>query len=148
MPLVLNSAAVYLLLMIILRLAGRRTLAELSTFDFVLLLIISEAVQNTLIGEDSSLTGALIVVLTLIGLDVLFSLVKQRSGKIERVIQGVPLVIVRQGKPLTDRMDRARVDVEDVLTAARETQGLGAMEEIEYAILEPNGKISIVPRRE
>lgn len=146
MHIVINAALVYFFLMIILRVSGRRTMAHLSSFDFVLLLIISELVQGVLIGDDPSLTTAIIAITTLITLDVLLSLVKRHFPVVDRVIEGVPLVIVRQGQLMQDYARRARVDLNDVLMVARESQGLASLDEIEYAILETNGKISIIPR--
>ena len=88
-----------------------------------------------------------IVVATLVGLNVLMSLLKQRSPWFDRLLDDIPLVIVADGKPLKDRMDKARVDEDDVLDAAREIHGLERMEQIRHAILERDGQISIIPRR-
>jgi uncharacterized membrane protein YcaP (DUF421 family) len=143
---VIRPALVYLFLLLLLRLTGKRTLAQITTFDFVLLLIISEATQQALIGEDNSMINAAVVVGTLIGLNILMSLLKQRSRFMDRLLDGIPLVIVADGKPLKDRMDKSRVDEDDVLDAARETHGLERMDQIRHAILERDGKISIIPR--
>jgi uncharacterized membrane protein YcaP (DUF421 family) len=144
---VIRPALVYLFLLLLLRLTGKRTLAQITTFDFVLLLIISEATQQALIGEDNSMINGAIVVATLIGANILMSLLKQRSAWFDRLLDDIPLVIVADGKPLKDRMDKARVDEEDVLDAAREIHGLDSMEQIRHAILERDGQISIIPRR-
>lgn len=145
---VVRAAAVFLFLMIVFRLAGRRTLTEMSNFDFVLVLIISEATQNAMIGDDNSLTNAALVILTLITLDIGLSLLRERSPRLSRWLEGVPTVIVVDGKPLMPLMDWARVGVDDVLAAARESQGLERMDQIKYAILERHGKISIIPKSE
>ena len=144
---VIRPALVYLFVLVLLRLTGKRTLAQITTFDFVLLLIISEATQQALIGEDNSMINGAIVVATLVGLNVLMSLLKQRSRWFDRLLDDIPLVIVVDGKPLKDRMDTARVDEDDVLDAARELHGLEHMEQIRHAILERDGQISIIPRR-
>lgn len=146
MDALMRGAAVYLVLLLIFRLAGRRTLAQMTNFDFVLLLIISEATQNAMIGDDYSLTNGALVVLTLVGLDVLLSHVKRWSPAAETWLDGKPTIIVEQGRPKTDIMKRARVDEHDVLVAARETQGLERMDQIKYAVLESSGGISIIPR--
>lgn len=143
---VIRPAVMYLFLMVVFRVSGRRTLSEMSTFDFVLLLIISEATQQSLIDDDSSMTGAMLVILTLVGLDIGFSLWKRHAPRLERWIEGVPTVIVEDGRPLREVMARARVDDSDVLTAARQSQGLERMEQIKYAILERSGGISIIPK--
>jgi uncharacterized membrane protein YcaP (DUF421 family) len=143
---ILRAAAVYIFLLLIIRISGRRTLGEMTNFDFVLLLIISEATQNAMIGEDYSVTNGALVVLTLVGLDVLLSHVKRWSEAAEMWLDGKPTIIVEQGQPKTDLMQRARIDEDDVLMAARETQGLERMEQIKYAVLETSGGISIIPR--
>ena len=120
---------------------------EITSFDFVLLLIISEATQQAMIGDDNSMMNGAIVVTTLIGLNIVMSLLKQRFKTVDRVLDGIPLVIVADGRPLKDVMDKARVDEEDVLDAARETLGLERLDQIRHAILERDGKISIIPRR-
>ncbi len=144
---VFRPALVYLFLMVLLRLTGKRTLAQITTFDFVLLLIISEATQQALIGEDNSMINGAIVVGTLIGLNILMSLLKQRYRWVDRLLDDIPLLIVEDGKLLQDRMDKARVDEDDVLDAAREIHGLERMDQIRHAILERDGQISIIPRR-
>ncbi len=143
---VLRAITIYVVLMILFRISGRRSISQITTFDFVLLLIISEATQNALIGNDYSMTNGFLVILTLVGLDILLSLWKRRSPTIEKLLDGVPLVVVENGQPLRDRMNKARIDENDVLTAARELQGLERMEQIKYAVLERNGGISIIPR--
>jgi uncharacterized membrane protein YcaP (DUF421 family) len=145
MDAVARGAAVYLMLLVIFRLAGRRTLAQMTSFDLILLLIISEAAQNAMIGDDFSLTNGALVVLTLVGLDVLLSHVKRWSPAAEIWLDGTPTIIVEQGRPKVDIMRRARVDEKDVLAAARETQGLERMDQIKYAVLETSGGISIIP---
>ena len=144
---VIRPTFVYLFVLVLLRLTGRRTLAQITTFDFVLLLIISEATQQALIGVDNSMINSAIVVSTLIGLNILMSLLKQRSRWFDRLLDDIPVVIVSDGKPLKDRMYKARVDEDDVLDAARESCGLEHMEQIRHAILERDGQISIIPRR-
>jgi uncharacterized membrane protein YcaP (DUF421 family) len=146
MDAIVRGLAVYLFLLILFRIAGRRTLGNITNFDFVLLLIISEATQNAMIGNDYSVTNGFLVILTLVGLDIVFSFMKQRFPAMERYVDGLPLVLVEQGRPLKDLMKRVRVDEQDILASAREKHGLERMEQIKYAILETNGMISIVPK--
>jgi uncharacterized membrane protein YcaP (DUF421 family) len=144
---VLRAIAIYAILMVIFRVAGKRSMAEVTPFDFVLLLIFSEALQSALVDEDSSLTIAMIVIITLVTLNIAMSLVKQRSFYIERLLEGVPIVIVENGKPLKDRMDRARIDEADILEAARLSQGIDSLDQIRSAVLERSGGISIMPKQ-
>jgi len=146
MEAVIRGAVTYSFLLVIFRVSGKRTLAQITTFDFVLLLIVSEATQNALLGNNASMTHAFLVILTLVAIDIALSLLKQRWPTLDRWIEGIPLVIVERGRPLKENMRHARVDEEDVLTAARERQGLLTMDQIGLAVLERNGQISIVPR--
>lgn len=146
MDAVARGAAVYLILLVIFRLAGRRTLAQLSSFDFVLLLIISEAAQNAMVGDDYSITNGMLLVLTLVGLDILLSHVKRWSPSMETWLDGRPTIVVNLGIPDRYVMSRARIDEADVLTAAREKHGLERMDQIKYAVLEASGHLSIIPR--
>jgi uncharacterized membrane protein YcaP (DUF421 family) len=147
MDAVLRAASLYLFLLIIFRIAGERTLASLTTFDFVLLLMIAEATQQGLLGDDFSVVNAIVVIATLIGLDIGISLLKDRSSLLHKIIEGVPLVIVEEGRMLEDRMRRARIDADDVLQAARQHQGLERMDQIKFAVLERTGEISIIPKK-
>lgn len=143
---VLRGIAVYLFVYVIFRILGKRSLAEITTFDFVLLLIISETTTNALVGEDFSLTVCFIMVCTLVGVDYIFSVLKTKSIWFQVASDGAPLVLVDDGKPLLKRMQQSKVDEEDVMEAARLTQGLRHMTEIKYAVLERDGSISIIPK--
>jgi uncharacterized membrane protein YcaP (DUF421 family) len=142
---VLRGVAIYLFILILFRIMGKRTLSEATTFDVVLLLIISEVTQQALVGHDYSLMGAFILIATLVSTDLIFSLLKENFKFFGRVTEGLPLVIVNEGKPLIKRMRRSKVDEEDVLEAARLHFGLQKMADIKYAILERGGDITIVP---
>jgi uncharacterized membrane protein YcaP (DUF421 family) len=144
---VINAVVVYVFLRLVIGLTGRRNLAQLTAFELVLLIVIGGAVQRALVGDDPSLTNAAIIVATLIGLDLLMSLIARRSYIFSRILQGVPLVIVENGRPLARRLHRAHLSEDDVLAAARRHHGLTTIDEVKYAILEANGDISIVPER-
>ncbi len=144
---VVRASAVYAVLLLLFRLVGKRSLAETGVFDLVLLLIVSEAVQQAMIDGDNSMTNAFLVVLTLLGLNVGISLLKQRSPRIERLVDDVPLVILADGRPLQELMDKARVDEKDILQAARLQEGLERLDQIKYAVLERGGGISVVPKQ-
>jgi uncharacterized membrane protein YcaP (DUF421 family) len=145
---VLRVATVYLFLMLLFRLAGRRTLADISPFDFVLLLIISELVQQAIVADDPSLTNAFVLCTTLVLLDIGLSLWKQRSPRIERLLEGSPVLLVQHGEPIQEALRVMRVDEADILAAARLGQGLERMSQIRFAVLEKTGGISIVPEPE
>lgn len=146
MELFLRAMVVYLFLLVLLRLAGKRTLSEMTTFDFVLLLIISEATQNALVDDDHSLSNGLAVILTLVALDRIVAVLKRKSARMERLIEGAPLMLVDRGQVLQERLRQSNVTLEDILQAARQTQGIGTLDGIKYAVLESSGGISIIPR--
>ena len=145
MEAVLRAAAVYGFLLLIFRVFGKRSLAQITTFDFVLLLIVAETTQQALLGDDFSVTNTFVLVATLFVLDFLLSRMKDRWPWFERVAESVPLIVVKDGQPLEERMRRSGIDVNDVLIAARERQGLERLDQIKYAVLEKNGGITIVP---
>ena len=146
MDTVVRALGIYFFLLIVFRIAGKRTVAEFTTFDFVLLLIIGEATQQALIGNDFSLTTAWLLIVTLVGTDIAISFLKQRSRTVERWIDGAPVVIVDDGRFLRDRMKKCRVDEADIMHAARQLQGIERLEQIKYAVLECSGGITIIPR--
>lgn len=146
MDAILRAVAIYVFMLLVFRVAGRRTLGQMTSFDFVLLLIVAEATQQALLGEDFSLTNAVLVISTLIGIDIALSVLKDRSPRVDRLIDGLPLVILENGKPFEDRMRRARIDVSDILESARENQRLERLEQIKYAVLERSGNISIISK--
>lgn len=144
MDMVIRAAAIYMFLLILLRLMGKRTLSEVSTFDFVLLLIIGDATQNALIEQDPSLTTAILVILTLVLLDLALSFLKRFTG-LESWVEGRPVVLVAYGQPIARHLRASHVSHDDILQAARLTQGLERMNQIKFAVLETNGGISIIP---
>lgn len=144
MDALLRGLAVYAFLLIVFRISGQRSLGQVTTFDFVLLLIIAETTQQALLGDDYSITNSFLLIATLVTLDIGLSLMKRRSQRIDRLLEGSPLVIVENGRPLTERMAKSRVDEQDIMTAARELQGLERMDQIKYAVLERNGTITVI----
>lgn len=142
---VLRGIFIYLFLLLIFRVAGKRSLSQVTTFEFVLLLVIGEATQQALLGEDFSTTNAFILIATLVGIDQLLSRIKQNSTRFEQITEGVALIVVDKGQLLPDRMKKVRVDEGDILEAARSLHGLERMDQIKYAIVERNGEISIIP---
>lgn len=146
MDAVLRAGAIYLALMVLFRISGRRALGELTSFDFVLLLIIGEATQQALLGDDFSITNAVLVIVTLLSIDIGFSLLKRRSRRLGKLIDGGPTIIVENGVYLKHRMHEARIEEDDVMQAARLGSGIESVEQIKFAIIERNGKISIISK--
>lgn len=144
---VIRGAVIYLVLLLVMRISGRRTLSEATAFDFVLLLIIAETTQQALLGDDFSITNAVVLFVTLIVIDIGLSYLKQWSATANRLLQGIPTVLLRDGKLDHHALRRARVGEGDILVAARQKQGLANLEEIEHAVLETDSGISVIPRK-
>lgn len=143
---VIRGATIYVFLWLIFRISGKRTLAETSPFELVLLLIISEVTQQAMVDSDHSVTNAILLIMTLTGMSIALSLVKHYWPWANRLLEGMPLPLVRDGRMLKQNMDKARVDAGEILMAARYTQGVETMEDIKDATVENDGRISIVPR--
>lgn len=142
---VIRGAAIYAVLLIIVRLSGRRTLSQMTPFDLVLILIVAETTQQALLGDDFSLVNAAVLIITLFVMDIGLSYVKRRSGRVERILDGAPILLVSHGEPDGKVLAGARLSAEDILEAAREKQGLERMDQIRFAVLETTGEISIIP---
>ncbi|MGQ0815805.1 MAG: DUF421 domain-containing protein [Gemmatimonadota bacterium] len=144
---VIRALFVYVFLMVVLRISGKRSISSMTTFDFVLVLILSETVQQALIDNDNSMTNAALLVLTLVGLDVLLSVLKTKSTLLAKIVDSTPVIIIRQGEILWDRMKLERVDEDEILAAARERAGISRLDQIDYAIVEQSGDITVIPKR-
>ena len=142
---VLRAVTMFAILWIVFRISGRRTLAEITTFDFILLLIIGDATQQALIGDDYSIASAAMVIVTLVLLDLIMGRLAIKGATLRRVIDSAPVIVVEQGKPLPQALRNEGVDLEEVMMAAREKHGLQTLDDIKYAIVERHGGISIIP---
>ncbi|MFN8571217.1 MAG: DUF421 domain-containing protein [Gemmatimonadaceae bacterium] len=142
---VLRAIIVYGFVLFILRLAGKRTLGEMTTFDLVILLILSEAIQPAMVGGDNSMTNAMLIVAALVGSDVFLGVAKDQSPRLARWLDDVPTVLVRAHEVREDALKRCRIGLDDVVEAARKQHGIMELHEIAWAILERDGTISIVP---
>jgi uncharacterized membrane protein YcaP (DUF421 family) len=147
MDALLRGFGVYLFLLVVFRATGKRTLAQITMFDFVLLLIVSEATQQALLGDDFSVTNGCLIVLVLLICDRSLDLVTHRVPRLDRWLNDVPLILVKDGEVLQTRLDWARIGLDDILEQARQAQGLERLDQIRFAVLERNGAISIIPVR-
>ncbi|WLI78716.1 DUF421 domain-containing protein [Kosakonia sp. H02] len=146
MDMVLRAVAIYLVLMVVFKIAGRRALLQMTSFDLILLLIISEATQQALLGNDFSVTGAALTIITLVVVDILFGTLKKYVKGAENFIDGTPVVLVENGEMLAENMREADITRDDIMLSARNNQGIVSLAEIKFAILERNGHISIIPK--
>jgi len=143
--LILRGGVVYVFLLILLRITGKRQVGQMAPFDLVLLLVLSNAVQNSMNGGDNSLVGGLISATTLVGLNFLIGLITYKSKKLEAIIEGRPQVLVHNGKLFEDVMASAKLTHHELDSALRQA-GCNCVEEVHSAILENNGSISVVAR--
>jgi uncharacterized membrane protein YcaP (DUF421 family) len=142
---VLRAAAVYLFVLVVFRISGKRSMSQITTFDFILLLIIGEATQQALLGNDFSIINAWVSIGTLIVLELGFSKAEGRWPSFGRVVGSLPVVVVEDGKLLEARAKQEGVTVAEILEAGREKHGLERLEQFKYAILERHGGISVIP---
>jgi uncharacterized membrane protein YcaP (DUF421 family) len=142
---IIRGVIVYFFLLLVFRISGKRTLAKITTFDLVLTLIISEAVQQSLLDEDHSMTNSFLLVLTLVAADIGLSIAKHRFPAVKKVLDGQPVVVVRDGSFVSETLDKERIEKDDVLLSARERHGIGRLADIRHAILEESGGISVIP---
>lgn len=141
-----RSVAVYTFLLIAFRLCGKRQLGQLSAFDLVVLLIISNVVQNAVIGNDNSLGGGLLGATTILLLNLLVAYVTFRFRRADRVIEHSPTVLVRHGRILRDNLRRERLGPRDLRAALRH-HGVVSIRDIRYAFLEEDGHVSVITGR-
>ncbi len=144
--LIVRGVVVYGFLLVLLRLTGKRQVGQLAPFDLVLLLVLSNAVQNSMNAGDNSLVGGLISATTLVVLNYLVGLATYRSKRLEAIVEGRPQVLIHDGKLFEDVMARAQLTHHELQAALRQA-GCTCVEEVRSAILENNGAISVVMGR-
>src|SRR5688500_11618101 len=142
---VLRAAAVYLFVLVVFRISGKRSMSQITTFDFILLLIIGEATQQALLGDDFSIINAWVAIGTLITLELAFSKAEGRWPSFGRVVGSLPVIVVEDGKLLEMRAKQEGVTMAEILEAGREKHGLERIDQFKYAILERHGGISVIP---
>jgi uncharacterized membrane protein YcaP (DUF421 family) len=139
-----RTLIIYGALLVGLRVAGKRELGQMTAFDVVVLLLISEAVQNAIIGGDLSVTGGLIAAGTLIGANYGIAKARERLPWLREFIEGSPTELVRDGKLLRENMRKENVEPEELMMEIRE-HGLADLKDVRLAVLENDGSISVVP---
>jgi uncharacterized membrane protein YcaP (DUF421 family) len=143
---ILRPIVVYFFLVIGLRLAGKRELAQLNPFDLVVLLTLSNTVQNAIIGDDNSVTGGIIGAATLLLVNYLVVRFLFRHEKLDRLIEGEATVLIEHGKILKARLTKEVLSVQE-LEAAAHKQGFGSLREVDYATLDPSGTICFIAKQ-
>jgi uncharacterized membrane protein YcaP (DUF421 family) len=147
MELIVRAAVIYVVLFLLLRASGNRQFSRLTSFDIVVLILVAETAGQALVGEDYSLTAAIVAITAIVAFDILISLAKARWQRADQYMEGIPVILVDRGHVIERHLKRERVDRGDILQAAREKHGLERFDEINYAVLESDGSISIIPFR-
>jgi uncharacterized membrane protein YcaP (DUF421 family) len=145
MDIVLRSALVFFFIMIVMRLIGRRELSSLQPFDLLILVVIADFVQQGVTQQDYSVTGAVLAVGTFSLLIVVTSWISWRFPRTRPLLDGNPVVLVEDGKPIDDNLRRERISLEEIAAQARVHQ-IDSIRKIRWAILETNGSMSIIPK--
>jgi uncharacterized membrane protein YcaP (DUF421 family) len=144
---VLRTAIVYLFLVAVLRISGKRQVGQLSVLELVVILVISDAVQNSMVGDNTTLWGGLVAVVTLVALDLALKTLARRSKPVRIALEGEPRLLARDGRLLEHAIAAEGLDVDEVRAAIR-SHGLASVDDVRFAVLETDGSISVIPRDE
>ena len=142
---VLRGIIIYVFLIVLLRLTGKRQVGQLAPFDLVLLLVLSNAVQNAMNGGDNSVIGGMISAVTLVGVNWIVGVLTYRSKKLEALVEGRPDVLIRDGKLFQKTLEKAKLTRHELMSALREA-GCANVEDVRAALLENDGSISVIPK--
>jgi uncharacterized membrane protein YcaP (DUF421 family) len=140
---ILRAAVSYVFIIFLLRIIGRRELSTLAPSDLVLLVVLGDLVQNGVTQSDYSVTGVFLAVSTFGVLTVAASLLTFKSKRAQTLIEGTPLILMQDGKPVEKNLRAERLNLDEVAEEAR-GQGIGSLDEIKWCVLEPSGKLSFI----
>jgi len=139
----IRTTVVYLALLIGIRLTGQRQLGQMTAFDLVLLLIIANAVQNAMVGPDTSLVGGLVAAGVLIVWHQVINRIRRANRRIGKVLAGEGIMLINEGRVLTEHVNRAGLTTDELFQALRE-HGVPSVGDVRLAVLEPDGAISVI----
>ena len=145
MDIVFRAAALYAFVFLVMRIMGRRELSSLAPFDLVLLIVLGDAIQQGLTQDDYSVTGAMIAVATIALLQIGTSFLGFKVPFFRRVFEGEPIVVLQDGRPIEKNMRRERLTENDLAEEARQQQ-IASLQDVRWAVLEPNGQISFIQK--
>lgn len=140
---IVRAAAIYLFLLLAFRLLGKRQVGQMTPFDLIVLLILSNVIQNAMIGNDNSLGGGLIGAVTILLLNFVVISISARSKPAERLLAGVPTILVHQGQIIEKNLRKEGMSREELLSALRR-QGIFSLHEVRWAVLEETGTVSVL----
>jgi uncharacterized membrane protein YcaP (DUF421 family) len=145
MDIVLRGIVIFFFLYVIMRVIGRRELSTLEPFDLILLVILGDAVQQGLTQDDYSLTGAFLAIGTIAVLQVAVSYTNFHVPRLRPILDGEPIIVVQDGKPIEKNLKRERITLEDLAAAARR-QNIAQLEDVQWAVLETSGTVSFIKK--
>jgi uncharacterized membrane protein YcaP (DUF421 family) len=145
MDIVGRGIVVFLFLFLLMRIMGRRELSSLEPFDLILLIILGDAVQQGLTQDDYSLTGAMLAVGTIGALQIATSYANFKFPRLRTFLDGEPVVVLQDGKPIERNMKRERLTLDDLTEAARQ-EGIGKLEDVAWAVMETSGQLSFIKK--
>jgi uncharacterized membrane protein YcaP (DUF421 family) len=146
MDLVLRAIVLFAAITFLLRVIDRRELAEMAPIDFVLLIVLGDAIQQGLTQDDYSVSGALITISSIAALQVIVGYAAFRSRRMRRVLEGEPIILLEDGQPIEKNLKRGRIAIEELAEQARMSQ-VASLDDVKWAVLEASGKISIIPKK-
>jgi uncharacterized membrane protein YcaP (DUF421 family) len=146
MDLVLRAIVIFFVILIVTRAVGRRELGKMEPFDLILLIVIGDLVQQGITQDDYSLTGAALVICTIALLTVAMSFLSFKLPRIRPMLEGQPLVLLQDGRPIERNLRRERLTVDELAAEARQQQ-IASLEDVRFAVLETNGAISFIPKQ-
>jgi uncharacterized membrane protein YcaP (DUF421 family) len=146
MDLVLRAIVLFAAVYLLLRVIGRRELAQLEPFDFILLIVLGDAIQQGLTQDDYSVSGAIIVIFSIAVIQVGVGYAAYRSRRVRTIIEGEPVVLVEDGRLIEKNLRRARIAPDELAEEARQSQ-VPSLDEVAWAVLETSGRVSIIPKR-
>jgi len=147
LDIVLRTAIIYAAVLIGMRLAGKRQVGQMTPFDLVLLLLIANAVQNAMTGPDTTLIGGLAAAATLLVLNTVISRLALRSKRVHSIVEGNPTMLIHSGKIIKNHLERENIGEQELQQALRE-HGIASVEEVQGAVLEVDGSISVIKKDE
>ena len=147
MDIALRGIVLFAFVYLLTRVIGRRELSSLAPFDLILLIVLGDAVQQGLTQDDYSVTGALIAISTIAVVQIFVSFTSFRFPRMRPTLEGEPIVIVQDGKPIEKNLKRERLSVQEVMEEARLSQ-ISSLDQIEWAVLEPSGNISFIEKKQ
>jgi uncharacterized membrane protein YcaP (DUF421 family) len=145
MDLVLRAIVMFFVILVITRAVGRRELSSMEPFDLILLVVIGDLIQQGVTQSDNSLTGATMVITTIAVLTVGTAYLSYRFRRLRPVLEGEPVMLIADGRVLETNLRRQRMTVEEIVAEARQ-QSIGELDDVQYAVLETNGKVSFLKR--